>query len=404
MKLPLGEHQSQNVDVVGYHDLEGRPGFKMGLAEVGGRWFLYLGLLWHRGWAIVDVTDPSDPRYVRWIRGPVNTWTIQVQVAAGTLVTALEKIDQGWGDRPGEPFEEGLIIWDLSDPEDPTPLGRFATGGNGTHRNFYRGGPLVHLASLPDGFQGHIYQVVDVSVPARPVEVGRWWLPGQWTAGGEAGLPGGTGLHAPYVIGDRAYLAYGAAGLVILDISEPALPRLVARLPLSPPFNPVIAAHSAVPLPARDLLALNSEAIEEECDEPLALAGLVDLRVEQEPRLISTFPIPLPPDQAPYRNFCERGGRFGPHNVHQGQGNPALLQREDVLFLTYFNAGLRIYDISDAQLPREVGYFLPPDPVVRRGLLPRTLVAQSEDVLVDSRGFIYVTDKNHGLYILRQSD
>jgi hypothetical protein len=34
-------------------------------------------------------------------------------------------------------------------------------------------------------------------------------------------------------------------------------------------------------------------------------------------------------------------------------------------------------------------------------VLPRTLVAQSEDVLVDRRGYIYLTDKNHGLYVLR---
>jgi len=129
VNLPPGEHLSKNVELVAYHDLEGRPGFKMGLAEVGGRWFLYLGLLWHRGWAIVDVTDPTTPRYLRWISGPANTWTIQVQVAAGTMVTALEKIDHGWGERPDEPFEEGLIVWDLSDPEQPTPLGRFVTGG-----------------------------------------------------------------------------------------------------------------------------------------------------------------------------------------------------------------------------------------------------------------------------------
>jgi hypothetical protein len=28
------------------------------------------------------------------------------------------------------------------------------------------------------------------------------------------------------------------------------------------------------------------------------------------------------------------------------------------------------------------------------------LVTQSEDVLVDARGLVYVTDKNHGLYVL----
>ena len=28
-------------------------------------------------------------------------------------------------------------------------------------------------------------------------------------------------------------------------------------------------------------------------------------------------------------------------------------------------------------------------------------MAQTEDVLVDTRGFIYITDKNQGLYILK---
>ena len=71
------------------------------------------------------------------------------------------------------------------------------------------------------------------------------------------------------------------------------------------------------------------------------------------------------------------------------------------MYLTYFNAGLRVIDVSDPRLPREVASFVPPDPVKRRGILPRTLVAQTEDVLVDARGFVYVTDKNHGVHILR---
>ena len=62
------------------------------------------------------------------------------------------------------------------------------------------------------------------------------------------------------------------------------------------------------------------------------------------------------------------------------------------------------YDIQDERAPKEVGWFLPPDPRVRRGPLPKTgLVAQSEDVVVDARGNIYVSDKNHGVYILRHT-
>jgi hypothetical protein len=43
-------------------------------------------------------------------------------------------------------------------------------------------------------------------------------------------------------------------------------------------------------------------------------------------------------------------------------------------------------------------------PTERRGLLPKKLVPQSEDVIVDARGYIYVSDKNHGVYILKASD
>jgi hypothetical protein len=78
----------------------------------------------------------------------------------------------------------------------------------------------------------------------------------------------------------------------------------------------------------------------------------------------------------------------------QPQGN--------LVYLTYFNAGLRIYDTSAPTAPREVGYFLPRDPRRRYGVFPKgKLVAQSEDVLVDTRGFIYVTHKNQGLWILK---
>jgi hypothetical protein len=72
-----------------------------------------------------------------------------------------------------------------------------------------------------------------------------------------------------------------------------------------------------------------------------------------------------------------------------------------LMYLTYFNAGLRVFDISNARLPREVGYFIPPDPVKRYGPVPTRLVEQTEDVLVDRRGYVYVTNKNQGLWILR---
>ena len=401
--FPPGESYSRHMQAIGYCDLEGRPAFKLALHKAGERWYLYTATFWHPGLNIVEVTDPANPRFVRFIPGPANTWTLQVQIAEARMVTSLERIAPGWGDIPGAPFGEGFEIFDLADPEDPKKLGEFKTGGGGTHRNYFDGGRYVYATSLVEGYDGHILQIVDIEEPANPREVSRWWREGQWLAGGEKGVPNGTLLHGgAYVRENRAYLPYSAGGFVILDISDKAKPRMVSDLPFSPPFVSFIAVHTSVPLTKRELVIVNSEAISENCEEPLGYCGIVDIKDEKNPRLISLFPQPKPPENAPYRNFCEKGGRFGPHNQHQPQYQSILMQDEDLCYLTYFNAGLRVYDISDERLPREIAWFVPPDPRERRGLLPKSkLVGQTEDVVVDNRGNIFVSDKNHGVYVLR---
>jgi hypothetical protein len=395
------EYFARDVELVAYHDLDGKPGFKLAMQVVDGRWYLYLGHLWHRQWSILDVTDPAQPKKVAEVPGPANTFTIQVQVADGKLVTALEHIPPGWGGEADRPADEGVLVWDVADPGQARLLGRWRTGGKGTHRNYYDGGRYVHLAAAMPGFNRHIYVILDIADPTKPREVGRWFLPEQYLAGG--GQPRGVpALHGPAAIeGDRAYLPYGAAGLVILDVSDPATPRLVSRLDFGPAFGSWLGVHTVVPLPQRQLAVVNTEALAEDCDEPLNLAAIVDIARESSPRVLSLLPLPEPPPGAPYPNFSRRGGRFGPHNQHHFQHQPHLLARDDLVYLTYFNAGLRVYDIRDPYLPREVGYFLPADPVERRGVLPKTLVTQSEDVLVDARGYAYLTDKNHGLHVVR---
>ena len=77
-------------------------------------------------------------------------------------------VADGWGGDPKGPFGEGFLIWDLADPENPKQLGHYRTGGLGTHRNFYAGGKYVYATALPEGYDGHILQIVDISDPAAP--------------------------------------------------------------------------------------------------------------------------------------------------------------------------------------------------------------------------------------------
>src|SRR5262249_40684149 len=59
------------------------------------------------------------------------------------------------------------------------------TTGTGVHR-FDFDGRYAYLSPTLEGYVGNIVMIMDLKEPARPTEVGRWWLPGQWTAGGEA--------------------------------------------------------------------------------------------------------------------------------------------------------------------------------------------------------------------------
>lgn len=249
--------------------------------------------------------------------------------------------------------------------------------------------------------EGFIYSTLDIEDPAAPRKVGRWFLPEQFTAGG-ATPPNRPSHHGPaYPVGTRAYLPYGQGGLVILDISDVSDPRLVSRLDLGGVIEHDPPAHRH-PAPRAGIGAREHRSHRRTDRGAVQLRGIVDISNETAPRLISLLPPPVPDPAAPYPNFNTRGGRFGPHNQHHHQGNPHLFQSDQIVYLTWFNAGLRVYDISDPCLPRGIGWFLPDDPVERRGLLPQTaLVTQSEDVLVDARGFAYLTDKNHGLHVVR---
>jgi hypothetical protein len=399
--IPEGA-RAHNIEAVGYTDAAGASPFKMALRRDGDRWYLYTSNFFHRGWSIFDVTDPTDPTMVKFIEGPANTATWQIDVADDLMITSLDSLSRNWGGDPDQPHApEAVLIWSLEDPVNPRQVGRFVTGG-GTHRNAYPGGRYMHLAANLPGYEGELYMIVDVSDPARPTEVGRFATAGMKN---DDGVPYDQArLHGPAQIrGNTAYLSFGGAGMIIADISDPASIREISRLDFGPPFGPThLSVHSALPYLERNLVLVNSEAIAEQCNEPLNFAGLVDISDPAAPRLIAQLPLPQPPEGEPADWFCTRGGRFGPHNQNELQHNPLVEQQGDRLYLTYFNAGLRIYDISTPVNPRETGWFLPPDPRERRGPLPRSgLVTQSEDVLVDTRGYIYVSHKNQGIWILR---
>jgi hypothetical protein len=126
----------------------------------------------------------------------------------------------------------------------------------------------------------------------------------------------------------------------------------------------------------------------------LRYAWIFDVRLPENPISISTLPIPSEAD------YCAKGGNFGIHNLWENR--PGAFQSSRFIFATYYNAGVRVFDIGNAFQPREVGYFVPPNPTQMFDPRPdRPQVIQSCDCFVDRNGLMYLTDSNAGLNILQ---
>jgi hypothetical protein len=151
----------------------------------------------------------------------------------------------------------------------------------------------------------------------------------------------------------------------------------------------------------RDFVVLVSEAIANECREFRHATFMVDITTETRPFSVATFQVPESPG-----GFCRRGGRFGPHSSSESF---APIFYKKLVFIAYFNAGVRAVDIRNPYAPRDVASYIPAttertgERCVTDGAARSCKVAiQTNNVEADERGFVYLADRaNTGLHIVR---
>src|SRR6266511_1504949 len=366
---------AKNMRVLGVFQLGEERGHKLQMMAIGPR-----RLILQNG-DVIDVSDPRAPKLVKhgafrgsqlqvaynkklgkWIlvtgaSSPITSTTATAPNGEYDDPSLIEKTKQGPGLR-------GIRIWDATDPANIVLLSEFSTDGG-----------FINMES-PIRWHGNGIMVVDVSDPASPKQVAMWWVPGQRT-GEEAQYKAWrehgdrvsfTSLHGPMYVpkkvedgGKLGYSAYGSFGMLIHDLSDIRNPKLLGRF--APDYKytrgTAIAFHTIdVARLDRGFVITNPETLSPDCNETYVPSWIVDVRDPAAPKAISRLPVPTPPLEAPYKTFCDKRGRFGPHNPPhiKAPGKPD----PNFTYYAHFNAGLQCYDIRDPKNPRIVAYFIPP--------------------------------------------
>src|SRR6267142_2551794 len=199
--LPAPDH-ARNMRLIGYCDQGGRPDGVQIMVERG---FAYVGHMFSKGFSVIDVRDPRNPKPANYIAAPPGTWNIHLQVHGDLLLVINAKDMFAEAAFADERAYYGSQVGQVVGTADATARVRDWTAG---------------LA------------VYDMADPARPREAGRYWLPGMKQAAGETPSWPATrryGLHHAIVEGDTAYGAWRDGGLVMIDVTERAAPKLIAH-------------------------------------------------------------------------------------------------------------------------------------------------------------------------------
>lgn len=372
--------QEHNTKRIGHIDCPGG-----GQVWIDGN-HLYVGhMAAPSGTSIYDISDPRNPKQVARIDLPEGWHSHKVRVKDGIMIVNHEENGPRNVLEHGQAFAGGLMIYNVEDPASPKPITKWTTPGKGVHRYDFDG-RYAYLSATDEGYVGNIVRILDLKDPAKPVEAGRWWIPGQWSAGGEE-YPWAwftqPRCHHPLRTGDRLHVSYWHHGLFILDISDISKPKMVGQHRRSPAFPHPTHTCLVIPqkLKGRDCMVVADEDVAKLHPHAPAFAMVYDITDETIPTPISTINVP----------GIDKDG--SPQPPMTGCHQPSEVFTGTIVPFAWFAQGLRLFDVADPYAPREVGFYVP-DPA------PGANRPSSNDVTMDARGLIYLVDRIAGVDII----
>jgi hypothetical protein len=402
--------------VVGHHPLGG-DGYNADVYALGD--FAYVGDMGQGpesglpcpsdGVKAVDISTPSKPRLAAVLHHPGNTSAedvvvqhVETQAFQGDLaVTGIQACDKTL------PGSRGLLFFDVTDPYKPKKLGSWEapSGSRGCHEidmeltSAHRALVACANPEAAANLGADEVALVDASDPRSPRPVGGFTLDqsdGPRSRYEYGCLPRSFAHSVRFFDhGTRLYASYWDAGTVLLDVAQPADPRLLG-VTWPGRHSDDGDDHSMTLADDGRLLLINSEDVSPNPEvfhldcaardgDQWGQLTIYDNRDPSRARYIGSFGTTHSREPA-------TNGVYTVHNTEIVAGDQA--------FSSWYSDGVRWIDLANPSKPREVAHFLPPRMRDPGGNLPPSPFVWG--LWPDQHGgVILVSDINSGLWILR---
>jgi len=318
-----------------------------------------------------DVTDPANPVLRDSVMVDARVVNDVKVNAEGTLAVITR---EGASNR-----RNGIVILDLSEPAKPTILSEYWETLTGGVHNVFIDGDLVY--AVHNGTAD--LHIIDISDPANPVQIGRWGVPAH---------PAKM-LHDVYVEDGLAYLSYWDDGLIIIDVGNgirdgtPEEPEFVSQIRYRYEVQGREYGNTHVAFPYTNQAGNRYIFVGDEIFPPSF--------DQEDPRTYPSGYIHVI-DATDIENLVEVAKyelpRAGTHNVWV---------EDDVMYVAYYNAGLRAVDVS-GRLEGDLA---------RQGREIAALATSDADAFIADRpmawgpqvhkGHVFASDHTSGLWITR---
>lgn len=322
-----------------------------------------------------DVTDPANIYMAATVRVDARTVNdVKVSEDGGICIISRE----GASNR-----RNGFVILDCSDIANKgvPVLSRYDEEMTGGVHNVFIADNHVYALSA-----GQRYDVINIEDPTNPHRVGRFELENP-----------GHSIHDVWVTDGIAVSSNWSDGVVVVDVGGAGKG--------GSPTNPVQIGQYTYPSGWNHAgWGYRSEST----GKYYVIAGDETFPRDRNPQGIDRFSGPAV-NAAGWIHFIEFDENFeNPREVARYEvpegGTHNFWVEDDILYVAYYNQGVRVVDISGELLGdlytqgREIAYFLPDDPEGFKANAARTWG------VMPFKGLVWVADNNSGLWAIRLYD